>query len=302
MADRGHLQAALDGVLDLIGDAGAAATLSGARYTENGQELPIGQGLWATADKVGPYCHVFLDPESGQAACFATLTEGTTRSIMSLRVKEADGQASEIEAVVARPALFGGAGAFGDGAAALDKSGGPDAAWHEEIHPSERMGRAELRGVADLYFIGLERNDGTGNYPFADGCIRIENGFRTTEVQPEPTAGKTPYAEAFRALSARQQFETGYFRFVDRIRDRRFPVIDPSRGVVFSLAFFDHSGTVREYDLADGTPIRSAVDRPFSWMIAEAFRIENGLITRIEALMTECPYGMGPGWPARDPY
>ena len=49
MADRGHLQAALDGVLDLIGDAGAAATLSGARYTENGQELPIGQGLWATA-------------------------------------------------------------------------------------------------------------------------------------------------------------------------------------------------------------------------------------------------------------
>ena len=128
MADRGHLQAALDGVLDLIGDAGAAATLSGARYTENGQELPIGQGLWATADKVGPYCHVFLDPESGQAACFATLTEGTTRSIMSLRVKEADGQASEIESVVARPALFGGAGAFGDGAAALDKSGGPDAA------------------------------------------------------------------------------------------------------------------------------------------------------------------------------
>jgi hypothetical protein len=299
MTDRGHLQAALDEVLDLIGTGEAAATLADARYTENGQELPVGQGLWATADKVGPYCHIFLDPASGQAACFATLTEGTTRSIMALRVKAADGRAGEIEAVVARPALFGGAGAFGDGPAALDESGGPDPEWHKEIHPAERMGRAELNAVADLYFTGLERNDGKGRYPFADDCIRIENGFRTTDVPPAPAAGKTPYAEAFRALSARQQFETGYFRFVDGIRDRRFPVIDPSRGVVFSLAFFDHSGTVREYDLADGTPIRSAVDRPFSWMIAEAFRIENGLITRIEALMTECPYGMRPGWPGQ---
>jgi hypothetical protein len=163
------------------------------------------------------------------------------------------------------------------------------------------MGRAELAAVADLYFAGLERNDGKSAYPFADACVRIENGFRTTDVPPDPAAGKTPYAEAFRALSARQQFETGYFRFVDRIRDRRFPVIDPSRGLVFGFAFFDHSGTVREYDLADGTPIRSAVDRPFSWMIAEAFRIENGLITRIEALMTECPYGMRPGWPDQTP-
>jgi hypothetical protein len=32
-------------------------------------------------------------------------------------------------------------------------------------------------------------------------------------------------------------------------------------------------------------------------MIAEAFRIERGLLTRIEALMIEVPYGMGSGWP-----
>jgi hypothetical protein len=297
MADRGHLQAALDEVLDLIGSGEAAATLADARYTENGQDLPVGEGLWATADKVGPYCHTFLDEESGQGACFVTLTEGTTRSIMALRVSAPGGRAQEIEAAVARPAPFGGAGAFGDGPDALDQSGGPDPEWQKEVHPSERMGRVELAAIADLYFAGLERNDGKGPYPFADACVRFENGFRTTDVLPSPTAGKTPYAEAFRALSARQQFETGYFRFVDRIRDRRFPVIDPSRGLVFSFAFFDHSGTVREYDLADGTPIRSAVDRPFSWMIAEAFRVENGLITRIEALMTECPYGMRPGWP-----
>lgn len=266
-------------------------------YTENGQRLPVGEGLWATADRVGPYCHMFIDEESGQAACFATLTEGGTRSVMALRIKVAGVQASEIETIVARPPLFGGVSAFGDGPAALDKSGGPDQAWLTEIDPAERLSRAELERVANMYFAGLERNDGRGEYPFADDCIRIENGFRTTGVPPSPGAGKTPYLETFRALSAKQQFETGYFAFVDRIRDRRFPVIDPARGLVFAFAFFDHSGTVREYTLADGTPVTSNVERPFSWTIAEAFRIERGLITRIEALMTECPYGMKSGWP-----
>lgn len=292
--DRAALQAALGGVLEAINSS--AAPKFDARYTENGQQLPLGEGLWATADKVGPYRHMFLDEESGQAACFATLTEGSTRSIMALRVRAQGGRPSEIEAVVARPPLFGGASAFGDGPAALDAAGAADASWFVEVDPAERMDRAELQRVADLYFAGLERNDGRGVYAFADDCIRIENGFRTTGVPPSPTAGKTPYFEAFRAMSAKQQFETGHFAFVDRIRERRFPVIDRARGLVFAFAFFDHSGTVREYRLADGTPTVSNVDRPFSWMIAEAFRIERGQITRIEALMTECPYGMRSGW------
>ena len=293
--DRRRLQASLDRVIESIGSPGAA-DLADTAYSENGQRLPIGEGLWATANEIGPYRHAFLDEEAGQATCFVTLTEGAARSIMALRVKAPGEKVVEIEALVARPPLFGGASAFGDGPAALDAAGGPGSAWFEDVAPAERMTRAELERVAGMYFAGLERNDGRGDYPFADECIRIENGFRTTGVPPAPTAGKTPYQEAFRALSAKQQFQTGYFRFVDRIRERRFPVIDPARGVVFTFAFFDHSGTIRDYELADGTPVRSAVERPFSWMIAEAFRIERGLITRIEALMTECPYGMHSGW------
>jgi hypothetical protein len=273
----------------------ARAGLADARYTENGVELPVGEGLWATADAIGPYRHDFADPASGQSAAFATVTEGATRSIMALRVRAEGKQVREIEALVARPPLFGGASAFGDGPGELDGSGGPAAEWFARVPPDERMARGELRRVADMYFTGLERNDGRGEYPFADDCIRIENGFRTTQVPPSPAAGKTPYLEAFRALGAREQFETGYFRFVTRIRERRFPVIDEARGLVFAFAFFDHDGTVRDYPLADGTR-RQGIDRPFSWMIAEAFRVERGLLTRIEALMTEVPYGMGSGW------
>ncbi|HEY6817413.1 MAG TPA: hypothetical protein VI168_17900 [Croceibacterium sp.] len=274
-------------------DSGAFAS---ARYTENGVELPVGEGLWRTADRLGRYRHVLADPVSGQAAAFATVSEGATRSILALRVALDGGAVREIEVLVARPPLFGGAAGFGDGPAQLDRVGGAAAEWFAEIPHDERAGREELRQVADAYFTGLERNDGLGDYPFADGCIRIENGFRTTEVVPTGGGRETPYLDAFRMLGARQQFETGFFRFVTGIRERRFPVIDEARGLVFAFAFFDHDGTVRDYALADGTP-RKGIDRPFSWMIAEAFRIERGLLTRIEALMAEVPYGMRSGWP-----
>ena len=263
MSNRGPIQARLDEVLDLLGKPEARTRFGGWRYSENGQILPVGEGMWATADRVGPYCHTFIDPDSGEAACFATLTEGGTRSMLALRV--ADG---EIEALVARPALFGGGGAFGDGAAALDASD-LDPRWLEPIHASERETREELVRVADAYFTGLENNDGLGDYPFADDCIRIENGFRTTGVPAASDAGKTPYLEAFRAMSARQQFETGYFRFVDRIRDRRYPVVDRERGLVFAFAFFDHSGTVREYQLQP-TGVRRPVGRSAHGPVAAA--------------------------------
>jgi hypothetical protein len=282
---------ALDDVLARLVSRHTAA-LAGARYTENGVELPLGEGLWATADRVGPYRHDFVDRTSGQVAAFVTVTEGASRSIVALRVREHRGRVRVFEVLAARPPLFGGSGGFGDGPALLDAAQGPDGGWFGE--PAPRLPRADLQRIADAYFTGLERNDGQGDYPFADGCIRIENGFRTTDV-PAGSSGKTPYFEAFRAMSARQQFETGYFRFVTRIRERRYPVIDAARGAVFAFAFFDHDGTVRDYRLADGTP-RKGIDRPFSWMIAEAFRIERGLLTRIEALMTEVPYGMASGW------
>ena len=61
--------------------------------------------------------------------------------------------------------------------------------------------------------------------------------------------------------------------------------------------FFDHSGTVPEVTLTNGTTISIGISAPFTWQIAEAFRIENGLITRIEAILQPCPYGMKPNWP-----
>jgi hypothetical protein len=311
-ADRATLTAHMDDFLAALSgrDPGKARLAATIRYTENGQTLPIGEGAWATVDRLGGYRHDFADPESGTIATMATIVEGNTQSILVARLGIEDGTIAEIECFAARPDMMTGGGPFAHGPAALNESDGPAPHWAAPIPEAERMTRAQLRHIANLYFAGIEKNDGKGEYPFADDCIRIENGFRTTGsgvAAPEeatPHQGTqdsdTPYRLDFKAMTARQQFETGYFAFVDRIRHRRFPVIDAERGVAFAFAFFDHSGTIRDYSLANGAKVSAGVERPFSWEIGEAFKIERGLFTRIEAVMTACPYGMPPGWPMRD--
>jgi hypothetical protein len=259
-----------------------------ARYTENGQELAIGDGLWATCDATGPYRHDFVDSATGSAVSFVTITEGAARALAAIRVAD-----SEIEAIVVRPGLLGGVSAYPDGPDRLDAAG-IEPRWFAPIPPAKRMPRAALVRIANAYFSAIERNDGKGFYPFSDDCVRFEHGYQTSG---EPRDDDTPYAPGLKAMGVKAQFETGFFRFVTAIRDRRFVTIDEELGVVCALAFFDHAGTVRDYALADGTPVSAGLTRPFTWQIAEAFRIENGLITRIEAILQPCPYGMKPNWP-----
>ena len=63
-----------------------------------------------------------------------------------------------------------------------------------------------------------------------------------------------------------------------RIRDRRFVAVDRERGIVFAFGFFDHR-TIN-----------------WTWQIAELFKVRDGLIHRIEAVLQRCPYGMNSGW------
>ncbi len=39
---------------------------------------------------------------------------------------------------------------------------------------------------------------------------------------------------------------------------------------------------------------------PFTWEIAELFKIENGKIRQIEAVLDQAPYGMDHGWRSRE--
>ena len=112
---------------------------------------------------------------------------------------------------------------------------------------AEREPREELLKTANMYFSGLQNNDGKGVYPFADDCNRVENGTQTTATTPictrrngEPSAGYP-----IGTLGCEAQFKTGYFKIVTHIRDRRWVIVDRERGLAFAFAFFDHAGTVK---------------------------------------------------------
>ena len=103
-----------------------------------------------------------------------------------------------------------------------------------------------------------------------------------------------------RPSGCKAQFESGYFLFVTRIRDRRFVMVDEERGLVVAFVFFDHSGNGHPRPGPAGATMAGEPTRPFTWEIAELFRIENGKIRRIEAVLDQCPYGMGSPWSRRE--
>ncbi len=285
-------------------DPNKAPLAKNVRYTENGQVLELGDGFWGTASATGVYKHYFTDPDSGNVGFFGTMSENGVPVILVARLKIVDRKIAEIETIVSRAAATD---VNGQGPAKLDALGKPNPLWDKPIPKSERMSRADLIATANKYFTGLQEDDGKGDYPFTDDCFRLENGGQTSGPSPislsnppakKPASGTMEQIPGWSQMGCKAQFETGLFRFVDRIRDRRFMAIDPMYGTVFVMGFFDHSGTVHDYKLANGKMIKNGgTKEPFTWEMGEAFRVEKHKIRMIEADMTRSPYGMQPNWP-----
>lgn len=264
-------------------------------YTENDQVIEIGDGSWKTIEGRGNYTHIFADPEFGQVAYMGTMKEAGAPLLLSLRLRVELGRITEVESVVFRS---GGGGP--NNIADMDKPYKPEEMWFKSIPPAQRMSRQELISVADGYFSGLQKNDGkgvngTGTYPFTNDCHRIENGSPTTNV-PRPANEAPGTINAF-AMDCLSQFKLGYYFVVQNIHDRRYPVVDQERGIVWSHAVFDQ-GTVNSGVLSTGEKYTfRGFNRPSSILVTEAFMIENGKIRRVEMVGPSAQYHMNSPWP-----
>jgi hypothetical protein len=309
--DRACLESYVDQYMDALvaHSPQRIALASHLKNTENGQRLDPGDGFWRTATAKGAYRLFVDDPEAGQVAFLGTMKEANIPVTVAIRLKIDNRQISEIELFVVRTGLNSG-----NGAPELDKLGAPNPLFLTTIPAPDRATRADLIKTANMYFTGLEKNDGKGNYPFTDDCERLEDGQQSThntapaavsaaarggrgkQVEPPPPP-PTPAGFNPAALGCKEQFQSGYFHFVTRIRDRRFVAVDPERGLVFSFVFFDAaSGKYRNYKMSDGRDASNGPTRPASFEIAEMFRIEKGKIRRVEAVLEQVPYGMLSGW------
>jgi hypothetical protein len=276
-------RAGLLGLLDRYLEALAAheparvQLASGIRSTENGQELPLGEGRWRTIRSVEPGGQRFADSESGQVAWWGAATEVAGPIMLGIRLRADDGRISESETIVIRP----GGALFNPESLAIPRS-----MYEEIVEPSARSSREELVRVANLYFDGIEQNDGR-LIPVVDGCVRIENGVQTTRNED---AGEGDPDMPWRYMGVADQISAGHFRYIDAIRQRRFPVVDEERGLVLAHASFDHPGDI---ETVDG---RIPFGFPNSVLICEVFKVIAGKIHGVEALGTVFPYRMSMGW------
>ena len=288
--DRACLEGLADRYLDAVvaHDPSKAPIAKNAKFTENGQKLELGDGLWNTMSAKGTYRLFVTDPEAGEVAFLGSIREDGTPAMMALRLKVRNRQIAEIETFIQRSDRS---------ALGFEKIGYQ---WTQPIPPAERMTREEMIKTANMYFSGMQKNDGKGDYPFADDCNRIENGGMTTNV-PTPAGQTRPDPKTANNYSAQwscmEQFKSGLLHFVTRIRDRRYVAVDPERGLVFSFIFFDHSGgDTRTFQTPDGRTVTAGPAQLWTWQLAELFQLEKGKIHQIEAIMERAPYGMNSGW------
>ncbi|MBN1652295.1 MAG: hypothetical protein JXA30_00810 [Deltaproteobacteria bacterium] len=186
------------------------------KYTLNGVVAEIGEGLWQTASQLETDKRLdFADPLEGQVATQTVVDEnGISPVIYQVRLKVVGGEITEIEAMEVRQ--LGAANGF-----FIVENMKPQPVFLQEIEPSQRMNRDELRAVMELYMDYLEGKKTGAELPFDTNCVRYENGV--------PTANGVA---AFEMQS--------FWRFQVT---RRYLVFDEQAGIVWGMFPFSQAAT-----------------------------------------------------------
>jgi hypothetical protein len=247
-------------------DAKKLPVTSDVKFTEDDVPLLLGEALWRTASGLGTYKLYFADPQAGQVAFFGTIQENGRGEAIALRLKIENGKLAEAEQIVLR-----NANTF----KLLEQASKPDPLLLETTAPESRLPRGQLIQKTNLYFEAIEQGNGKVA-PFADDCNRFENGMKTSGTD-----------------GCSKQLDTHIFDYIQKIYPRRFLVVDEERQVVFGFFMFNHPGDITWINVPGQgrREMMGAAKRPFSVDVAEAFRIQNGQIKKVEALMTALPYG-----------
>jgi len=259
-----------------------------ARFTENGRQLGLGEGLWRTASGIPDHDYAYVeDCKVGQICWFGVVDEGTRAAVICVRLRVRDGRIGEIETIVRReaPRLYDPANMVR-----------PRAIVFDAVDPAERSAPAELVAIGNGYFDGIERLD-AGLIAIREDCLRIENGSQTV-LLADVSAFAGSAAELIFPMSVREQVESGYVAYIDAVRDRRIVAIDEALGLVAMVVVFDHPARVHSVAVKGlgEVELPEYHRSPNSMLIAELFKIRDGRIEHIEAVLESIPFGAPTGW------
>lgn len=253
-------------------------------FTENNVSLMIGDSWWGSAGENtgadGQKALALADPETGEVVWFGTIWDHDEPSFGAVRLKAPAGLIEEIEVIAARtpwPMVFGEPTEFTFSEAMV-----------QPVAASDRRPRQRLVDLANSYLATKQRNNGALLTHFAPGCAMVENGVQITsaELDVEPAAS-----------DCASVFEAGLFAPVDRIRDRRFPIVDTERGLVLAISVQDIPAEQTTFRTAGGQTATLERPYPMSRLVAELVRIEGDKVVRAEGVATFLPYYMPTPWP-----
>jgi len=279
--DRACLGGVVDGLLQAMvdHDPSHAPLAADVHYTENGQALTPGDGLWGTATAIaiegdglaqlGPTSSAFrlyfADPGTGQVGYLGAVNENGTPGMMALRVRVAAGKIDQIEAFIVRDETLAAHGGtltlfrgpvLAEFAAKAFREPDPDLV--AILGNRQRSSRSVMTAAVNRAFDTIRYNSRAPAPLAAEGVIKI-NGV---------TVPALPAAE---------------------IRGRRILVLDEGRGLALAVVMLDRGGGT-----TPGAETASA--RPATNMVMALFKIKSGRIASVDMLERPVPFGMTSGW------
>ncbi len=247
------------------------------RYTENNVAMMIGDGFWGAGPTASDGAFIIADESTGNVLWYGSTAEHGQAAYHALRLKVEEGRISEVESYLGRegtPDLFAPLAGY-----KLDDG------FNETV--SSPAGRDALTAIVDGYFDSKQLNDGTLRTSIEDDCTQFVNGVNLTQ-------GEHPKARS--AQGCKAQLEIALYKPVERIRARRYPIVDTTKGIVVALSLEDHAARELQYKTTDGNMHDIDVRYPNTRGRVDLFKIVDGEIVRIEGVSVFLPYYIHSLW------
>ena len=285
------------------------------RYTENGQVVTLGEGLWKSLVGLRGYGLWLTDPATRQGAWFGTIDEFGLFGALALRYRTEGGRITELEALIARPEIEAVVRSTSAGGELVELKGATfsmfvppllanlDPGAFAQPDPAlRRRGRATPRAAlleaVDHYWLAFSERDGA-RARFAPGCQRRENGVAASDSRDARPIDPANPAFRLYAGDCPTELSRGFLSRLATLREHRALLVDERQGLVLDLAGLDNPATTPSVEVPGFGVVQvpESCRAPWTDLHAQLFRIDAGRIAHIEGLVRRVPYGQGTGWP-----
>lgn len=253
-------------------------------FVENTVDMHPGEGLWKSASALPSTFKIYVpDPVSEEVGFFGVMQASDKPIILALRLKVRHGEIVAAEHLIAGNLR----------ATSMKNLDTPRKAFLTDVPASERDTRQDMIRIASMYYPAVTSAD-ANNAPFADDCLRRENGMQTTGNPPPDKPG----FGSLGALGCAAGLRTGGLNYITRIEPVRVMIADPETGLVFGLSQFRQpmKSTTEKIVGVPGVTSIPMNFKPFDLPAAHVFKVYDGKIHEIEAMGFLTPYDLKTGW------